>query len=354
MTSDTRASTRITLASVAREAGVSLPTVSKVLNGHHDVAEQTRERVEQVIRDTGYQRVTRRAGKPTIPVVELVFDDVVSAYSIEILRGVTDAASAHDVDVVVAKFGRFGDRRPDAELWARRSRLAGRAGIISVTTEMTSDHLDAFERARLPLVLIDPVNPPPRQDTVSVGATNWAGGMTATQHLTALGHRRIAYIGGEPGATCSQARLYGYHAALAQAGIAQDPQLVRSGHFDAETGYAATLELAALDEPPTAVFAGCDASAVGVVEAARTLGLRVPEDLSVVGFDDTYVAEHCFPKLTTIAQPLEEMGRVALRTLLRLADGDTPESHHVELATQLVERASTAPPARHQGRGAGS
>ena len=345
MTSDTQPGSRVTLASVARVAGVSLPTVSKVLNGHQDVAEETRERVQQVIRESGYLRVTRRAGRPAIPVVELVFDDVVSAYSIEILRGVTDAASAHDVDVVVAKFGRFGDRRPDADHWARRSRLAGRSGIISVTTEMSSDHLAAFERERLPLVLIDPVNPPPRHDTVSVGATNWAGGMAATAHLTALGHRRIAYVGGEPGATCSQARLYGYHAALAQAGIEQDPALVRGGGFDTPTGYTATLELAALPEPPTAVFAACDASAVGVVEAARTLGLRVPEDLSVVGFDNTYLAEHCFPKLTTIAQPLEEMGRVALRTLLRLADGDTLESHHVELATQLVERASTAPPA---------
>jgi len=344
MTSDTQHSTRVTLASVAREAGVSLPTVSKVLNGHHDVAEETRQRVQQVIRDTGYLRVTRRAGKPAIPVVELVFDDVVSAYSIEILRGVTDAANALDVDVVVAKFGRFGDRRLDAEHWARRSRTAGRAGIISVTTEMTRGHLAAFERERLPLVLIDPVNPPPRQDTVSVGATNWAGGMAATLHLTALGHRRIAYVGGEPGATCSQARLYGYHAALAQAGIEQDPDLVRSGRFDTETGYAATLELAALTDPPTAVFAGCDAAAVGVIEAARTLGLRVPDDLSVVGFDNTYLAEHCFPKLTTIAQPLEEMGRIALRTLIRLADGDTLETHHVELATQLVERVSTAPP----------
>ncbi len=345
MTSDTRASTRVTLASVAQKAGVSLPTVSKVLNGHQDVAEETRQRVQQVIRDTGYLRVTRRAGKPPTPVVELVFDDVVSAYSIEILRGVTDAASTRGVDVVVAKFGRSGDRHLDADHWARRSRLAGRAGIISVTTEMTEDYLAAFERERLPLVLIDPVNPPPRQDTVSVGATNWAGGMAATQHLTGLGHRRIAYIGAEPGATSSQARLFGYHAALAQAGIPQDPDLVRAGHFDTETGYAAMLELAGLADPPTAVFAGCDATAVGVVEAARTLGLRVPEDLSVVGFDDTYLAEHCFPKLTTIAQPLEEMGRVALRTLLRVADGDTLESHHVELATHLVQRASTAPPA---------
>jgi LacI family transcriptional regulator len=345
MSPDTEPRRRVTLASVARTAGVSMPTVSKVLNGHHDVADGTRQRVQQVILESGYLRVTRRAGRPPTPVVELVFDEVVSAYSLKVLRGVIDAATAQDVDVVVAKFGRFGKRRADADRWARRSRLAGRAGIISVTTDLTGDKVAAFDRERLPLVLIDPVNPP-RHDIVSVGATNWTGGMTATQHLTALGHRRIAYIGGPPGATCSQARLFGYHAALAQAGVEQDQSLVRGGGFDAETGHAVTLELAALADPPTAIFAGSDSTAVGVVEAARALGLAVPGDLSVVGFDDTYLAEHCFPQLTTIAQPLEEMGRVALRTLLRLVAGEPLESHHVELATHLVVRSSTAPPSR--------
>lgn len=335
--------TRVTLASVARAAGVSMPTVSKVLNGRQDVAEETRRRVQRVISESGYLRTARRVDQPTLPVVELVFDDVVSPYSIEILRGVTDAATEQDVDVVVAKFSRFDGGAADAERWARRSRTAGRRGIISVTTELTNAHVAAFERARLPLVLLDPVNPP-RQDTTSVGATNWAGGMAATQHLTALGHRRIAYIDGPEGSTAGQARLYGYLAALASAGLEPDPALVRGGSFDISFGYAVATELAALEDPPTAIFAGCDASAVGVVEAARALGQRVPEDLSVVGFDNTYLAEHCFPGLTTIEQPLEEMGRVALRTLLRLARGETLESHHVELATRLVVRSSTAPP----------
>ena len=337
------ASTRVTLASVARAAGVSMPTVSKVLNGRQDVAAETRRRVQRVISESGYLRVTSRTNKPAIPVIDLVFDDVVSPYSIEVLRGVTDAATEQDVDVVVGKFGRFADGGLDDDHWARRSRLAGREGIIAVTTEMTNDHVAAFERARLPIVMVDPVNPP-RTDIASVGATNWAGGMTATQHLTSLGHRRIAYIGGPSGATCSQARLYGYHAALAEVGVAQDPDLIRGGGFDAEMGYAVTQALMELDDPPTAIFAGCDATAIGVVEAARALGLQVPGDLSVVGFDNTYLAEHCFPALTTIEQPLEEMGRVALRTLLRLAQGDAPESHHVELATHLVVRSSTAPP----------
>jgi LacI family transcriptional regulator len=346
MPPDEERRTKATLATVAEAAGVSMPTVSKVLNGRQDVADTTRKRVQQALKESGYLRVNTRSPKPSVRMIDLAFDDVVSPYSIEVLRGVTDAAAEQDVDVVIEKFGRFADNGLD-DRWARRSRLAGREGIITVTTELTDEHVAAFERARLPMVMIDPVNPP-RRDIASVGATNWAGGMTATQHLIELGHRRIAYIAGPPGATCSQARLFGHLAALSQEGIPYDPELVRGDGFTAEVGFAATVGLMQLADAPTAIFAGCDATAVGVLEAAQALGLSVPDDFSVVGFDNTYLAQHAFPKLTTIDQPLQEMGRVALRTLLSLAAGQTLDSHHVELATQLVIRNSTAPPPANQ------
>jgi len=324
---------------VAEAAGVSLPTVSKVLNGRGDVAPATRERVQEVLRELGYVPQPGRRAAPA-RVIDLVFDDLVSPYSLEVLRGVTDAGAELGVDVVV---GRPPEREED---WARRLRSAGREGLIVVTSELTREQVEGFARAGLPLVVIDPLNLP-RVEVTSVGATNWNGGLTATEHLLSLGHRRIAYAGGPVQASCSQARQHGYRGALENAGIPADPDLILHGAFGYPNGLEMGGRLLDLPEPPTAVFAGSDATALGVVEAARRRGLRVPEDLSVVGFDDTMLAELATPALTTVRQPLQDMGRVALRTLLRLAAGDTLDSHHVELATHLVVRDSTTTRKEH-------
>ena len=195
----------------------------------------------------------------------------------------------------------------------------------------------------MPLVVIDPLNMPHARFT-SVGSTNFAGGMAATQHLLSLGHRRIAYIGGPASATCNQARMHGYRAAMEADGAPVPPGYVTTGRFfDYENGVAMGSELIDLPERPTAMFAFSDELALGAIEAARVRGLRIPEDLSVVGFDDTQLARMASPPLTTVRQPLREIGGVALRTALRLAAGEKIESHHVELATTLVVRGSTAP-----------
>jgi LacI family transcriptional regulator len=178
----------------------------------------------------------------------------------------------------------------------------------------------------------------------SVGATNFAGGLAAGRHLLGLGHRRVAYVGGTPSAACNQARVGGLRAALEAEGLELPPGYVTTGVFDYASGFAGGSAVLDLAERPTAVFAGSDEVALGVIEAARVRGLRVPQDLSVVGFDDTQLARMASPPLTTVRQPLSEMGGVALRTALRLAAGETIESHHVELATRLVVRGSTAAP----------
>ena len=177
----------------------------------------------------------------------------------------------------------------------------------------------------------------------SVGSTNFAGGLAATQHLLSLGHRRIAYIGGPAAAACNQARLHGYRAAMEAEGVPVLPDYVQTGHFRYKYGLVAAATLLDLPEAPTAIFAGSDETALGVMEAARGRGLLIPEDLSIVGFDDTQLAPRASPPLTTVRQPLREMGRVALHTALRLAAGEKIDSHHVELATELVVRDSTAP-----------
>ncbi|SEC55757.1 transcriptional regulator, LacI family [Amycolatopsis tolypomycina] len=335
---------RATLATVAETAGVSLPTVSKVLNGRADVAAETRTRVESALRELGYVPQNGRRTVAPSRVVDAVFDDLVSPYTLEVLRGVTDAGAELGIDVVV---GRVPAAEPGGPLnpedqWAQRLKSNDRSGLIVVTSELSLAQVESFENAGLPLVVIDPLNLP-RAEVTSVGATNWSGGITATEHLLSLGHRRIAFAGGPLEASCSQARLHGYRAALENAGVPFDPDLVRHGEFDHPDGLAMGDHLLTLPEPPTAVFAANDATALGVLEAARRRGLRVPQDLSVVGFDDTMLARLGTPPLTVIRQPLHDMGRVAVRTLDKLITGDALDSHHVELATQLVVRESTGP-----------
>jgi LacI family transcriptional regulator len=327
---------RATLASVASSAGVSIATVSKVLNGRADVAPQTRSRVQQLLHQHDYVApALRRAGTPQRPTVEVQFAGELKSYCDEALEGIMDAGAELGVAIVVSK-------PDDGPRWARDLVLAGRRALIAVTSVYTAAHLNALERAGLPLVVLDPLHLPHSRVT-SVGATNFAGGLAATQHLLSLGHRRIAYIGGPAIAACNQARMHGYRAAMEAEHTWIPHSYLRSGEFTYQSGQRAAAALLELAEPPTAIFAGNDEIALGIIETARTRGLRVPEDLSIVGFDDTLLARLAAPPLTTVRQPLREMGAVALRTALRLANGEKVESHHVELATDLVVRDSTAP-----------
>jgi LacI family transcriptional regulator len=191
------------------------------------------------------------------------------------------------------------------------------------------------------VVVIDPASTPPA-DLPSVGATNWAGGLAATEHLLDLGHRRIAAITGPARFHCSLARLDGYRSALGRAGAPADPALVRYGDFSPEGGLAAAAGLLALADPPTAIFAGSDQQAFGVYEAARRRGLRVPEDLSVVGFDGLPAARWASPPLTTVWQPLAEMGSTATQMLGELIEARSLHPNRVELSTELIVRQSTA------------
>jgi DNA-binding LacI/PurR family transcriptional regulator len=191
-------------------------------------------------------------------------------------------------------------------------------------------------------VVVDPVNPPP-PEVASVGATNWAGGLAATEHLLSLGHRRIAAIAGPEDFLCSRARIDGYRSALERAGIDFERELVRHGDFQHHGGFGPGGELLDLPGRPTAIFAGNDQQALGVYEAARQRGLRIPQDLSVVGFDDLPVARWVSPPLTTVRQPLAEMGRAAAEMLGGLIEGVPLRSRRLELSTELITRESTGP-----------
>ena len=329
----------VTISAVAEEAGVSVPTVSRVLNGRSDVARSTRERVERVLRDSGYQRRGgRSAGQSGL--IDLVFNRLDSPWAVEIIRGVEEAAHAAGCSTVVsAMHGRASSTRQ----WLASVRARASAGAILVTTEMDPVLRAELRDLQLPAVLIDPAGVPNR-DVPTIGATNWAGGVSATQHLTSLGHLRIAHVAGRPNLWCSRARLDGYRAALESAELDFKADLVVPGNFGYESGFHAGERLLALAARPTAVFAASDQMAFGVMEAARRAGLRVPEDVSVVGFNDLPEARWSSPPLTTVRQPLVAMGMLAVRMILQLLHGEGVESHAVELATELVVRDSTTAP----------
>lgn len=344
---------RVTLAQIAESAGVSVATVSKVINGRPDVAQQTRDLVLDLMRQYNYGG--NRDDLRAYPTVELFFGFArLSIYHTEIIQSVVDAGAREGIGVVVS---RRGDHDPAADpaAWARGLAAAGRRAVIAVTANtLSAPIVEALNRVRLPVVLLDPESLPDGS-IVSVGATNFAGGHAAATHLLALGHRRIAYLGGTEHAWSNQARLHGFRSAMEAAGAPVLSELIRhAGTFHAAEGIEHGGRLLAVDPAPTAVFAASDELAAGVIEAARRRGLRVPDDLSVVGFDNTPLAQVISPPLTTIHGPVPEMGTVALRTALRLAAAEEIDSHHVELATRLVIRDSTrALPSVADGGGPG-
>lgn len=333
------AGSRPTLAQVATLAGVSIATVSKVLNERDDVSAATRSRVLRLLEESRYEPTARRRPAAHRHRFALLFHDFMNPYSAELISGITDV---DDADVLVGRI-QDGGRATDGDRWLRRLLIAGYDGAILVTTDLLGRDVRALERARIPVVVIDPVHIP-NPGVTSIGATNWAGGYAAAHHLIELGHRRIAYLGGPPGAVVNLARLHGFRAAAEQAGLAVERDLVVDGDFSFEAGLRIGADLLARDPRPTAVFAASDIAALGVLQAADAAGLAVPDDLSVVGFDDTYMARWATPPLTTVRAPLQDIGRLAVRTLRRLVDGEALETHHLELATELVVRRSTAPP----------
>jgi len=328
----------LTSAEIAQLAGVSVPTVSKVVNGRSEVAAETRALVEKVIREHGYRRQKKPATRAAL--IELVFHELESAYAMEIIKGVERVAGQHHLGVVLAE---SQGRQTPGRGWIEGVLARRATGVIAVFSQLTGSQLEQLSSRDIPLVLLDPTGEP-RHLFPSVGATNWSGGLAATRHLLELGHRRIAAITGPEQVLCSRARLDGYRAALDAAGVPVDPALIRVGDFQVEDGQRLAAELLRLPDPPTAVFAFNDGQAQGVYHAAHAAGVRIPQDLSVVGFDDLPHAKWMLPPLTTVRQPLFEMGAAATRMVLDLAAEDAQPGNRMELATELVVRASTAPP----------
>ncbi|GAA4583810.1 LacI family DNA-binding transcriptional regulator [Planotetraspora phitsanulokensis] len=329
----------MTIALIAQEAGVSVPTVSKVINGRPEVAPDTRQRVERLLHKHGYQRRTGQGDGP-VGLLDLVFAEIESPWAMELVRGAEAAAHEAGASVVISVLHTHAGPGRD---WLERIAARRTDGVIIVGSRLSVRQQGQLSARSIPFVVVDPEGEP-ASGVASVGATNWHGGLAATRHLLSLGHTRIGMIGGPADMLCSRARIDGYRAALETAGLGIDPELIRNGDFLVNSGHVQAHNLLSLPEPPTAIFAGSDLQAFGVFEAARQRGLRVPEDLSVVGFDDLPLARSAWPPLTTVRQPLQEMAALAARMVLAMGRGEGSEAPRVELATDLVIRESTEPP----------
>jgi LacI family xylobiose transport system transcriptional regulator len=326
------------MAAIARLAGVSTPTVSRVLNGRSGVASETRRQVEALLHEHGYRRPNAVAPAAS---VEVVFFGLESHLAISILRGVQGVVRQQDLVVGFTDVSLRASAEPH---WADRLLARRPVGVIAAHSYFTPQDHALLTASGIPLVALDPAGMPP--DAVpSVGAANWSGGVAAARHVLELGHRRIAVLSGPTDSLVARARLEACRAALDTAGVPLDQRLVRSGEFFFEDGLAQGRDLLDRGERPTAIICGNDLQALGVYEAARQARLRIPEDLSVVGFDDLDCAHWCGPRLTTVRQPFDEMGAAAARLVLAFAAGEAPNQTRVELPTTLVVRGSTAPPA---------
>lgn len=332
---------RTTIADIAAQAGTSVSTVSKVLNGRAGVGNARRDEILRLLDAAGYRR--RGEGRRSRSgLIDLVFADVHGLWSARLLYGAEAEASQAGVALVV---GSLHSRTLGNRHWLEKFKERRSDGLIVVATRMRAELGAELRRLRAPYVLLDPLGPAP-EGVPSISSTNFAGARDATQHLIDLGHRRIALITGPAELPYSQERLDGYRSALLRAGIEFDADLVKYGQMDEESGHRHGAALLGLRHPPTAIFAGSDLHAHGVYTAARDLGIPIPGGLSVVGFDNLQSGEWCTPRMTTVNQPLEEMGGLAIRMLVALTRRDDTAAgmQRVELATTLVVRDSTAAP----------
>ncbi len=326
---------------VAERAGVSVTTVSHVINETRPVSDELRERVLAAMDELGYQpnRLARSLRRRKTHTIGMIVPDSANPFFAEVARGIEDKSFEQGYNVILCNSD--GDLAKEL-LYTNVLAEKQVDGILFVAAGVSTEHIRALQRRQMPLVVVDRDIPGVAVD--SVLTNNAHGGWQATQHLIELGHRRIGCITGPSDVTPSAERITGYCQALREGGIAMHEGLVVKGDFQYESGYRATHRLLAVNDPPTGIFACNDLMAVGAISAALELGLQVPADLSVIGFDDVRLALFANPPLTTIAQPKYEMGVLATSMLLeRMQDRDRSPRRQL-LETSLLIRQSTAPP----------
>ena len=333
---------RVTVRAIAAETGLSIATVSRVINGGENVAADTRERVLEVVDRLGERAPEPRRQRSRVqserPPVFVRCPYLLTDYFGHIVTSIAETLALHGQEMMLSAGDAVVRSTALRELPQRRD---ARGAVLILPPEPRAD-LEALAARSYPFVVVDPRIDVPR-GTVSISAAHFSGARAVSRHLVDLGHRRIGVITGPPSWHSRDDRVGGHLAALSEVGMLGDPELMRHGEPATKTGLRAGGELLDQRPRPTAIVCFNDKVAVGVLEAAKARGLRVPEDLSVAGFDDIDVSRAATPRLTTVRQPLQEMGRTAVTMLMRQLDGHAHEALSMELATQLIVRESTGP-----------
>ncbi len=331
----------VTIIDVAREANVSYSTVSRVVNNKEYVKPETRRRVVQAMSRLGYQvnLQARSLAGGRSNVIGLLVVDLTTQYMGEIMRGIDDVLAANQYELMLYTTHR---RKTKESTYVNMMARGLADGLLIVLPRNTDEYLESLRDRDFPYVLIDQTSTDEADLTVT--AANHQGGYEATKHLIDLGHKRIGIVTGWMDMISARDRLEGYKAALTDHNIPIDPDLIIEGDFTQSSGFNGASHFLNLPNPPTAVFASNDVQAMGVIEATRACGLHVPQDLSVVGFDDIPMAALYNPRLTTVRQPLEEMGTIATQVLLESINNLEEKSTSVILPTELIIRDTTAPP----------
>jgi LacI family transcriptional regulator len=335
---------RVTITDVAARAGVSSGTVSRVINDDVHVRTETRARVLRVMDQLGYiaNRQARSLAGGKTDVMGLIVPDLGTAYIGEIIRGIDMELGRTGLDLILYTTHRTASKEAGYVANLAQGMVDG---LVLVLPRSPEDYIETLTRRGFPFVLVD--HQGTGRDCPAVGATNWQGAYDATEYLLKLGHTRIGFITGSMDLGCSQDRLAGYRAALNDHHLPTSPELEYEGEFNQPDGYAGGSAFLDLDDPPTAIFASNDVMAMGVMDAVRNRGLRIPDDVSIVGFDNIPQSAVIVPPLTTVEQPLEQMGRAATQMLLRILRKREENVGRMELPTQLVvRRSSSAPKAR--------
>ena len=332
---------KVTIINVAVEAGVSFGTVSRVINNDVHVKKETRERVLKAMQKLGFvpNRQARSLAGGKSNTIGVLVPDLGTGYIGEIVRGIDAELGLNNFDLVLYTTHRMASKEANYVANLARGMVDG---LLLVLPRSPADFIGTLTKRNFPFVLID--HQGTGQDCHAVGAANWQGGYNATEYLIKLGHQRIGFITGWMDLGCALDRLDGYRSALRTYHIPEVPELIYEGTFFQPEGYAGTSALLDLPNPPTAIFASNDVMAMGAMDAIRNRGLRVPDDISVIGFDDIPQASMIRPALTTVNQPLEKMGRVATQMLLDLLHQPDKKVDRIELPTQLEIRDSCKPP----------
>lgn len=323
---------RVTIQDVARQAGVSHQTVSRVINGKPDVAPETRDRVQQIIDRLGYRpsSVARSLVSQRTRTLSLISSSLDEDFYVQVMAGAEEEARHHGYVFLLSIVE--PDARPDSEEWRAVSERQV-DGIFVASPELSHRaYIDWLIEQGIPVVA---VAHPPQSGLITLNVDNVEGGYMATHYLVSQGHRRIGTISG-----VDNGRTTGYQRALEEAGLPFEPELIQGGDWSYQSGFDAMQRLLRIAPDLTAVFAQNDQMAIGAIQALREAHLRVPEDIAVVGFDDIPAAAFACPPLTTVRQPMREIGRIAVRMLLERIRHPVMDRKEIVFRTQFIRRAS--------------